>query len=295
MKGERKGDRKTDWFLAVVFLVGAVLFMYPTVSNQWNLFHQSAAIDGYEEAVSRMGDSEYGGILEAARDYNEALSGRANRYCLSPEEQKEYEQILNVSGSGVMGYIEIPKIQVAMPIYHGTSGQVLQTAAGHLPGSSVPVGGPATHCVVTGHRGLPSARLFTDLDQMEEGDRFFIRILNETLTYEVDRILTVEPENMKGLEFETGRDYCTLVTCTPYGVNSHRMLVRGHRVSGGEEAADVRVTADAVQIDPFLAAPMMALPVLLVLFIWQFRGRSGGHVSRRREEPICGGEKDRAD
>ena len=166
-----------------------------------------------------------------------------------------------------MGYIEIPKINCSLPIYHGTNEAILQVAVGHIEGTSLPVGGESTHCVLSGHRGLPSAKLFTNLDQMEVGDIFMLRVLDEVLTYEVDQILIVEPQETGALQIEEGKDYCTLVTCTPYGVNTHRLLVRGHRIENIEEAKTVRVTADAIQIEPLLVAPAVALPMLIVLLV----------------------------
>ena len=164
-----------------------------------------------------------------------------------------------------MGYIEIPTIKLSLPIYHGTEDSVLQIAVGHLDWTSLPAGGESTHCVLSGHRGLPSAKLFTNLDQLVEGDTFVIRVLDEVLTYEVDRILIVEPDDVSALQIEPGKDLCTLVTCTPYGINSHRLLVRGHRVENQSEA--IRVTSDAIQIEPLLVAPAVALPILLILLI----------------------------
>ena len=192
---------------------------------------------------------------------------------LSNEELEEYNQILNVDNNGMMGYIEIPKLQSTLPIYHGTDEGTLQRNIGHLSGSSVPVGGESTHSVLSGHRGLPSAKLFSDLDKLTEGDQFVLRVLNETLTYEVDQILIVLPDEMDSLRIEEGKDQCTLVTCTPYGVNSHRLLVRGHRIENGA-ASDIRVVADAMQIDPVMVALMLAIPILLVIFLWvMLRGK----------------------
>ena len=192
---------------------------------------------------------------------------KADRYDMTEEERAEYESLLNVSGNGIIGYIEIPMIQCSLPIYHGTEESVLQIAVGHIEGSSLPTGGAGTHCVLSGHRGLPSAKLFTDLDQLAEGDTFMLRILDETLTYEVDQIRTVEPYELDDLGIEEGKDYCTLVTCTPYGINTHRLLVRGRRVDNQPEARTVRVTADAMQIEPVLVAPLVAVPMLFVLLI----------------------------
>ena len=209
----------------------------------------------------------YDQLWQDAASYNQSLLTRSNTYLLSDEQKAEYDRLLDVSGLGVMGYIEIPEIDVSLPIYHGTGESVLQIAVGHLEWSSLPVGGESTHCVLSGHRGLPSAKLFTNLDKLQEGDTFLLRILNEVLTYEVDQILIVEPQETSALQIEEGKDYCTLVTCTPYGINTHRILVRGHRIENAEEAKVIRVTADAMLIDPVIMAPLVAAPMLLVLLL----------------------------
>ncbi len=254
--------------LVSIFLIGLSLLLYPTFSDYWNSFHQSRAIASYAEAVAQVDDDTYVKMLEAARAYNEKLAGSEQSWTLSEEEREEYYELLNVAGSGIMGYIEIPSINVSLPIYHGVDEAVLQIAVGHIEGSSLPVGGLGSHCVLSGHRGLPSAKLFTNLDQLVEGDVFMIRVLDETLTYEVDQIRIVEPTDLSALEREDGKDYCTLVTCTPYGVNSHRLLVRGHRIENLKESSSIRVTADATQIDPVIVAPVVAIPILLLLLIW---------------------------
>jgi len=258
--------------LLVTLMIGISLLLYPTISDYWNSFHQSRAIAGYAEAVAEMDTVDYEKIWNDAVEYNKELQTRSNHWFLTEEQQEEYESMLNVSGNGIMGYIEIPSIKVSLPIYHGVDEGILQVAIGHIEGSSLPVGGKGSHCVISGHRGLPSAKLFTDLDQLAEGDIFMLRVLDETLTYEVDQILIVEPSDMSSLEFDEEKDYCTLVTCTPYGINSHRLLVRGHRVANLEESEEIRVTADAQQIDPVLITPALAgiLLVLLLLgtFLW---------------------------
>lgn len=261
-------NRKSTIVLLLVFLIGLSLLLYPTASDWWNSFHQSHAIASYAEAVAEMDDVSYEQAWAQAQAYNETLRSNNRRYQPTEEETEQYENLLNISGNGIMGYIEIPAIGVSLPIYHGTDDTVLQIAIGHIEGSSLPVGGPGTHCVVSGHRGLPSAKLFTDLDKLTEGDTFMLRVLDEVLTYEVDQIHIVEPHEVSLLEIEEGRDLCTLVTCTPYGVNSHRLLVRGHRIENQESASSIRVTADAMQIEPVLVAPAVAAPMLLVLFIW---------------------------
>lgn len=262
----KKGKLSTV-ILIIVFLAGLSLLLYPTVSDYWNSFHQSRAIAQYAEQVADLDDDKYEELWAAAERYNQTLADKADRYAMTEAERAEYESLLNVSGNGIIGYIEIPLLRSSLPIYHGTDEAVLQIAVGHIEGSSLPVGGAGTHCVLSGHRGLPSARLFTDLDQLTEGDVFLLRILDETLTYEVDQILIVEPQETEALAIEDGKDYCTLVTCTPYGINTHRLLVRGHRVENQEQARTVRVTADAMQIEPILVAPLVAVPMLVILLI----------------------------
>lgn len=265
--------------LMAILLIGLSLLLYPTVSDYWNSFHQSRAIASYAEEVANLDEDRYEKMLDEAVKYNRLLPKRQNHWFLSDEERKEYESILDISGTGIMGYIEIPEIKVSLPIYHGVDEGILQVAIGHLEGTSLPVGGTTSHCVVSGHRGLPSAKLFSDLDKLVEGDIFMMRVLDETLTYEVDQILIVEPEDVSALEFEKGKDLCTLVTCTPYGINSHRLLVRGHRIENLEDASSIRVTADAQQIEPVLVAPAIAVPMLLALSLWVM---ISSHKKRRR-------------
>ena len=253
--------------LIFIFLIGLSLLLYPSVSDYWNSFHQTRAIASYAEKVTNLDNNAYDQLWEEARAYNQSLLARSNSYLLSQEQKAEYERLLDVSGIGIMGYIEIPSIDCTLPIYHGTEESVLQIAVGHLEWTSLPVGGMSTHCVLSGHRGLPSAKLFTNLDKLREGDTFLLRVLDEVLTYEVDQILIVEPQETGALQIVEGRDYCTLVTCTPYGINTHRLLVRGHRIENLEEAKTVRVTADAIQIDPLIVAPVAAVPMLLVLLL----------------------------
>lgn len=262
--------------LLLVLLAGVALLLYPTASDYWNSFHQSRAIAGYAESVSGLNAVDYEHIWRSAREYNARLLERANPFRVLEEDEADYNGELNVGNNGIMGYIEIPSIEVSLPIYHGTSDGVLQVAVGHLQGSSLPVGGPSTHCVLSGHRGLPSAKLFTNLDQLAEGDIFMLRILNETLTYEVDQIHIVLPDEMGDLVVQEGQDHCTLITCTPYGVNTHRLLVRGKRIETPEAASSARITADAVRIDPILVAPVAAAPMLLALFIWAIAAPGGG-------------------
>ena len=253
--------------LILILLAGVSLLLYPTVSDYWNSFHQSRAIASYAEQVANIDDAQYEELWDAAQDYNQSLLHRPNDLLLSDEQQEIYKSLLDIGGNGIMGYIEIPTIDVMLPIYHGTKESVLQIAVGHLDWTSLPVGGAGSHCVLSGHRGLPSARLFTDLDKLKVGDVFMLHVLNEILTYEIDQILIVEPQDTDPLLIEPGKDLCTLITCTPYGINSHRMLVRGHRIESQEEPKDIRITADAVRIEPLMVAPIVAVPILLVLLI----------------------------
>ena len=254
--------------LILVFFLGLSLVLYPSVSDYWNSLHQSRAIATYAEEVSNLDTDRYEQLWAEAVDYNRTLRDRDNAFLLSETQKAAYDSLLNVGGNGVMGYIEIPTIGVSMPVYHGTDEGVLQIAVGHIEWTSLPVGGESSHCVISGHRGLPSAKLFTNLDKLVVGDTFLFRVLDETLTYEVDQILIVEPQETGALRIEEGKDYCTLVTCTPYGINSHRLLVRGHRVENQASAASIRVTADAMQIEPVIVAPVVAVPMLLVLLVW---------------------------
>lgn len=253
--------------LVLIFLTGLSLLLYPTVSNYINSIHQSKVISAYAESVEKMDTEQYESMLAAARQYNALLAKSPQSYSLTEKKAEQYRQLLNVDGTGVMGYIEIPSINVSLPIYHETNDIILQTAVGHLEWSSLPVGGESSHCVLSGHRGLPSAKLFTNLDRLTIGDVFLIRTLNEILTYEVDQILIVKPDDIQPLRIVPGQDYCTLVTCTPYGINTHRLLVRGHRIANEEEAQTAFITADAAQIEPVLVAPVIAVPVLLVMII----------------------------
>lgn len=254
--------------LILVFLTGLSLLLYPSVSDYWNSFHQSRAIATYATDVAALDDQTYEKLWEDAQAYNKRLLQREEPLRQTEKRMEEYERLLNVDATGVMGYIEIPELKVSLPVYHGVDEGVLQIAVGHIPGSSLPVGGKGTHCVLSGHRGLPSAKLFTNLDELREGDRFMLRVLDETLTYEVDQILIVEPQEVDDIAIDPEQDYCTLVTCTPYGINTHRLLVRGHRVENQADAQTIRVTADAMQIEPVIVAPIVAAPMLLGLMLW---------------------------
>ena len=263
---KKKTNNYITGLLVLILLTGLSLLLYPSVSEYWNSFHQTRAIATYAEDVANMNEEQYEKLWKAAEKYNRTLQKQQGIRTLSEEGKKEYDKQLNISGIGVMGYVEIPKIASTLPIYHGTEESVLQIAVGHLEWSSLPVGGESTHCVLSGHRGLPSAKLFTNLDMLTEGDVFMLRVLDEVLTYEVDQILIVEPEHTEALDIVKGMDYCTLVTCTPYGINTHRLLVRGHRIEN-LDAYDARITADGVQLEPLMVAVFVAIPLLLLLII----------------------------
>ena len=254
--------------LFLVLIVGLSLVLYPSFSDWWNSKHMSRVITDYVNLIDDLEEDEYEGLLEAAREYNRSLLYRTNGYTTTPEQKEQYNKLLNIAGNGVMGYIEVPSIGVSLPVYHGTEDTVLQVAIGHLDWSSLPVGGESTHSVVSGHRGLPSAKLFTHLDKVREGDLFMLRVLDEVLTYEVDQILIVEPHEVDSLMISKGKDYCTMFTCTPYGINTHRLLIRGHRIANLEEKEIRHVVSEALLIEPAVVAPMVALPMLLILFIW---------------------------
>ncbi len=253
--------------LILAFIAGLSLLLYPTVSDYWNSLHASKAVADYGGDVNRLDRAQYDEMWQEATAYNQILREKSDSFYLTDEQKEQYEALLDIGGTGIMGYIEIPNIDLSLPIYHGTEDSVLQIAVGHLEWSSLPVGGVGTHCVLSGHRGLPSAKLFTNLDQLADGDVFVLRVLDEVLTYQVDKILIVEPEDTDALKVEEGQDLCTLVTCTPYGVNSHRLLVRGHRVENEAQVSTIRVISDAIQIEPLIVAPVVAMPVLLILLI----------------------------
>ena len=262
--------------LIIIFLVGLSLLLYPTVSDYWNSLHQSSAIASYVEEIAEVNDDVYKEIWSSANAYNQKIAESGNIWTPDEEQLQEYKQQLSVSKTGIMGYIDIPAIDCRLPIYHGTDDAVLQIAVGHIEGSSLPVGGPNTHCVLSGHRGLPSAKLFTDLDKLSEGDIFMVQVLDETLTYEIKKVLIVKPYEVDALKIEEGKDLCTLVTCTPYGINSHRMLVQGSRIETEKEVQAARVTADAVQIEPLIIAPIVAaffIVILWILLLVSIRGR----------------------
>lgn len=251
--------------LTIILIIGVSLLLYPTVSDYWNEFHQSKAIASYVESVETMDQEKIQEMLDLAYEYNEKLRSKANRWSLTEEDIAEYNSILDISGTGIIGYIDIPSISVQLPVYHGTDEEILQIGVGHIEGSSLPVGGPNTHSVVSGHRGLRSAKLFTDIDQLSEGDIFKYYIMGQTLTYQIDQIRIVLPGEINDLKIEPGKDYSTLVTCTPYGVNSHRLLVRGHRIENSE--VDNIVVTEATQIKPLYVSVILSVVLLLAYII----------------------------
>lgn len=256
----------SNLILILLFFVGLSVLLYPTVSDYINQKHQSAAIAAYEEVVADNSEEENEALLAAAEAYNEKLAQNPGVF-YDPDQIQGYDDLLDVSGMGIMGYITVDKLSIKLPIYHGTDASVLEIGCGHLKGSSLPVGGKSTHCVLSAHRGLPSAKLFTDLDGLEEGDTFTVTVLNRVLTYEVDKISIVLPQETEALQIEDGKDYCTLMTCTPYGINSHRLLVRGHRVPT-VAGAGTAVTSEAFRVEPLFVASAIAIPLLVVLLLW---------------------------
>lgn len=258
-----------SFILSIACLAGLIMVLYPTAADVWNQRHSSHSIASYNEKIDSVDNSTYAAEWQKALDFNDRLRDHKG-YELDEETMAAYLDTLDISGLGIMAYIQIPKIKVELPIYHGTSDGVLQVAIGHIEWSSLPTGGLSTHCVISGHRGLPSARLFTDLPKLALGDVFYIRVLNELLTYEVDQIKTVLPAELDDLKIVEGEDYFTLVTCTPYGVNTHRLLVRGHRIENSVEAKKIYVSSDAVRIEPLIVVPLLAAPILGILVLIVF-------------------------
>ena len=255
---------KVGILLVLMLFIGVCGLLYPSVSQYWNSKTQTRAVENYQALLDSLKEEDYTAFFQAAEDYNIALA-QLEDPLLDYRQLEGYDEILNISGNGIMGYVAIQKLGVELPVYHGISTEVLNIACGHLEGTSFPVGGESTHCVLSAHRGLPHARLFTDLDKMELGDTFTITVLDRTVTYQVDQILVVRPDEIDGVRIIDGADHCTLLTCTPYGINSHRLLVRGTRI---ENAAPVLyVTSDAYRIDSLVATPVVAAPILFILLI----------------------------
>lgn len=263
--------------------MGLGLLAYPTVANWWNSWNAARVGAVYDHTIQAMTNEEIAEVFESAKAYNTDLAANSGRFNPTDSEHAEYEKQLSVGDSDVMGSISIPSVEISLPIYHGTSEEVLAVGAGHLEGSSLPVGGPGTHTVITGHRGLPSALLFTDLDKVVEDDYVILKVLNETLTYQVDTIRIVEPKEIEGLAIDPEKDLLTLVTCTPYGINTHRILITGHRV---ENLKEWEATSDAGQIDTKIVALCIAIPILIILFIW---------LMIKTRKPKTKGEPDESD
>ena len=257
---------KTVILLTLGFLIGISVLLYPSFSNYWNSKTQSRAIVDYESVLEYLEPEDYSAIFQAAYDYNEALY--AVEYpLLNYKEVPGYYEALKIEGTSIIGYVKIDKIGVELPIYHGTSDEVLNIGVGHLEGSSLPVGGESTHSVMSAHRGLPSAKLFTDLDRLEPGDTFQITVLDQVLTYQVDQVKVITPKEIADLQIVEGKDYCTLFTCTPYGINTHRLLVRGIRIETITEKPVIYVANEAFRIEPLLVTPAVAAPMMLVFLI----------------------------
>lgn len=268
--------------LFLILLAGLSLLIYPTFSNWWNQSRATSVIANYNAVITEADSSYLDAIWEAADAYNQAVAAN-NRFSIPEELREQYLSTMDASGIGIIGYVEIPMQNISLPIYHGTEETVLQIGIGHLEWSSLPTGKPGTHVVISGHRGLPSARLFTDIDQMTVGDLFRLEILDQEFTYEVDKISIVLPQEMDDLRIVPGEEYCTLVTCTPYGVNTHRLLVRGHRVEV-ENKTVLRVPADAVQIRPIAVAPFVAAPILLILLMLLLFAPGKGSAAKNDDE-----------
>lgn len=263
-------SRISTIILIIIFIAGLSLLLYPTVSDYLNSLHQASVISSYTKVVAELDEDYYNQVLAVAQEYNSKISKHTPHWNLTEKEMDDYSHLIDFNVAGVFGYIEIPKLNTTLAIYHGTDEGVLQLGVGHLPGSSLPIGGESTHSVLSGHRGLPSAKLFTNLDKLEIGDIFVLSVLNSVMTYEVDQIKIVEPDNLNDLKIVEGEDLCTLVTCTPYGINTHRLLVRGHRVENNELSKNIYVTSEAIQIEPVMVAPIFAVPLLVVIILFVF-------------------------
>ncbi len=280
---KKKGSSFSTIILVAIFFVGLCVLLYPTVSDFWNEKRQSQAIINYDDIIVNLTPEDYTAHFEKADDYNQKLSLISEPFLGHKTIADLYYDTLDVNGDGMMGYITIEKIKVQLPIYHGTTDKVLNSAVGHVEGSSLPVGGVGTHTVLSAHRGLPSAKLFTNLDKLTNGDIFTIRILDRTITYQVDQVLIVLPQKVNDLYAQPGEDYCTLVTCTPYGVNTHRMLVRGTRIENIEEEKKINIITEAYQIDPLIVTPAVAAPMLGILLIFLLVKSSGSNKKNKKK------------
>ena len=286
-KNMKLSSRFVDILIVLMFLVGLSVLLYPTVSNYVNAKNASKAIALYSMTLDNATDEMIAELYARASQYNSNLAENSGAF-YRPELLEGYDSILDITGTGIMGYIDIGKIGVQLPVYHGVDPTVLQVGVGHLEGSSFPVGGKSTHSVLSGHRGLPSAKLFTDLDKLEIGDTFAITVLRQTLVYQVDQIKVVLPSESEDLRIEPNKDYCTLLTCTPYGINSHRLLVRGVRVQQEQDSPGIYIANEAFRIEPIIVAPVLAAPMLTAALIWllMYRRRKRYSRKRKKEETI---------
>ena len=283
---KKKNGSLSTIILVAIFFVGLSVLLYPTISDFWNEKRQSQAITTYDDIIAELKPEDFSAHFAKADEYNEKLRSVLSPFLSYKNLDDMYYSTLDINGNGMMGYITIEKIKVQLPIYHGTSDQVLNNAVGHVEGSSLPVGGVSTHAVLSAHRGLPSAKLFTNLDKLEIGDTFVVKILDRTITYKIDQILIVVPQKIDDLYVEKGKDMCTLVTCTPYGINTHRLLVRGVRTENAEEDKIINVTTEAFQIDPLIVTPAVAAPMLgmLLIFLIVRNRKSNGKAGKNKKE-----------
>ena len=283
-KRVKKSGILTTVLLVLVFLVGLALLLYPTISNYWNSLHQSQAIVNYDQELDQLTEETYARLWAEAEEWNRTIAHRS--FTLTDEQSEVYYDLLDFSDQNIMGYLEIPSIGVSLPVGHGTGDDVLQRSVGHLEWSSLPVGGESTHCVLSGHRGLPSSELLTNIDHLEPGDRFYIHVLGETLEYKVDNIAVVEPNDFSLLGIAQGEDYVTLLTCTPYGINSHRLLVRGTRVNtdNKEPSAVPQLSNEVREIKTGYLVAGVLLAVLVLVFIWLI-------IDSRRKKKKKGGKR----
>lgn len=299
MKNKKKKDSGATILLFIVFLAGLSLLLYPMISNWWNNRHQMKAIETYTQSIHELNAEKYEALRTEANAYNQSLLGRSNEYALDEPRLAQYEDLLNVSGTGVMGYVEIPSINCTLPIYHGTDEAVLQVAVGHLEWTSLPVGGESTHSVISGHRGLPSAELLTHIDKLGVGDRFYIHVLDQVLEYRVDNIAVVEPNDTSLLRITEGKDYMTLVTCTPYGINSHRLLVRGERIGNRDTAVSgpIYVDNEIRSVHLMYVIPVVLVAVVLAtgVLLWIRDKRNNVYRGKRVSKPVTESHRDGED
>ena len=293
-KNKKKSGRGSTIALVAIFFVGLCVLLYPTISDFWNEKRQSKAVINYDSLIENLEPEDFQSYFDKADDYNGKLRRISMPFLGYSELDELYYSTLDVNGDGMMGYITIEKIKVQLPIYHGTSDKVLNSAVGHMEGSSLPIGGLNTHSVLSAHRGLPSAKLFTNLDKVEVGDIFTITILDRTITYKVNQILVVLPNNTNDLYVEKGKDYCTLVTCTPYGINTHRLLVRGERIENIEEEKKINVITEGYLVDPFIVTPAVAAPMLGALLLYLMI-KSSQEKKKPTKNPVNGANPEDAE